>query len=160
MFGGNGKYLRGLIGAAGLAVMAGVSAPSMSALAAESADGSIIVNVNMARLLRINAPASTVIIGNPGVADVTIQDPRTLVLTGKSYGRTNLIILDANGDPIADTFINVVQTRADLVTVYNGRARATLACTPVCQPTITLGDDTGVTSSSVASSKLISDSAE
>jgi len=39
----------------------------------------ISVKVNMARILRISAPAATVIIGNPGVADVTIQDPQTLV---------------------------------------------------------------------------------
>ena len=35
----------------------------------------ISVKVNMARILRISAPAATVIIGNPGVADITIQDP-------------------------------------------------------------------------------------
>ena len=60
------------------------------------------------------------IIGNPGVADVTIQDPQTLVLTGKSYGQTNLIVLDSQGNPIADTMIEVVQAQADLVTVYLG----------------------------------------
>src|SRR5690554_1197179 len=65
----------------------------------------VTVNANMARVLRINAPAATVIIGNPAVANVTIQDPQTLILTGKSFGRTNMIILDANGDPIADTVV-------------------------------------------------------
>ncbi|MHB1102361.1 MAG: pilus assembly protein N-terminal domain-containing protein, partial [Devosia sp.] len=61
-----------------LLLAAGGAAPS---LAAEGAP--ISVKVNMARILRINTPAATVIIGNPGVADVTIQDPQTLVLTGK-----------------------------------------------------------------------------
>ncbi|MEP7239869.1 MAG: pilus assembly protein N-terminal domain-containing protein, partial [Devosia sp.] len=61
----------------------------------------ISITVNMARILRIAAPAATVIIGNPIVADVTIQDPQTLVLTGKSYGETNLIVLDSMGNPIA-----------------------------------------------------------
>jgi Flp pilus assembly secretin CpaC len=41
----------------------------------------IDVKVNMARVLRISAPAATVIVGNPGIADVTIQDPQTLVLS-------------------------------------------------------------------------------
>src|SRR5690349_3508005 len=72
----------------------------------------ISVKVNMARILRISAPAATVIIGNPIVADVTIQDPQTLVLTGKSYGETNLIVLDSLGNPIADTTISVVQGEA------------------------------------------------
>lgn len=107
---------------------------------AESA-APITVKANMARILRISAPASTVIIGNPGVADVTIQDPQTLVLTGKSFGQTNLIVLDARGEPIADTLIEVVQEQAGLVTVYMGSQRTSMSCAPVCQPIIMLGDD-------------------
>jgi hypothetical protein len=76
--------------------------------------GPVSVKVNMARILRISAPANTVIIGNPTVADVTIQDPQTLVLTGKSYGRTNMIVLDSRGSAIADTMIEVVQAQADI----------------------------------------------
>ena len=85
----------------------------------------ISVKVNMARILRISAPAATVIIGNPGVADITIQDPQTLVLTGRSYGQTNLIVLDSAGNPVADTIVSVVQAPGDLVTVYMGTARQT-----------------------------------
>jgi len=107
---------------------------------AESA-APITVKANMARILRISAPASTVIIGNPAVADVTIQDPQTLVLTGKSFGQTNLIVLDARGEPIADTLIEVVQEQAGLVTVYMGNQRTSMSCAPVCQPVIMLGDD-------------------
>ena len=115
----------------------------------------VSVKVNMARILRISAPANTVIIGNPRVADVTIQDPQTLVLTGKSYGQTNMIVLDAQGNPIADTLIEVVQAQADLVTVYMGNARTTLACAPVCQPTIMLGDDPSFSAASSASAQVI-----
>ena len=115
----------------------------------------ISVTVNMARILRISAPAATVIIGNPIVADVTIQDPQTLVLTGKSYGETNLIILDNAGTPIADTTISVIQGEADLMTVYLGTARTTLSCKPVCQPTITLGDDTEFSNKSLGSAALL-----
>lgn len=127
------------------------AAPAMSSAAGEP----ISVKVNMARILRISSPAATVIIGNPGIADVTIQDPQTLVLTGKSYGQTNLIVLDDIGNPIADTLVEVVQAQADLVTVYLGTARTTLSCAPVCQPTIMLGDDTGFTSAAVASSGIV-----
>src|SRR5688572_27540752 len=107
----------------------------------------------MARILRMSAPAATVIIGNPGVADVTIQDPQTLVLTGKSYGQTNLIVLDAMGNPIADTLIEVVQEQADLVTVYMGTKRISVACAPVCQPVIMLGDDAEYAAASAAASQ-------
>lgn len=126
-----------------------------------AADGAPInVNVNMARILRINAAAATVIIGNPGIADVTIQDPQTLVLTGKSFGQTNLIVLDSAGNPIADTMIEVVQMQAGVVTVYQGQARTSLACAPVCQSVVMMGDDTGFSSEVIASSQLVRQLAE
>lgn len=119
----------------------------------------ITVNIHMARVLRLNAPAATVIIGNPGIADVTIQDPQTLILTGKSYGRTNLIALDSAGNPIADSPIEVRRSTASIVTVYFGAARTSMACAPECQPTIQIGDDTGYTADVVKSSSLVADSA-
>lgn len=115
----------------------------------------VSVQVNMARILRIDAPASTVIIGNPGVADITIQDPQTLVLTGKSYGQTNLIILDASGNPIADTIIRVTQDLSDIVTMYVGDRRQSYNCEPVCQSVIMMGDDAGFTGETVGSSQTI-----
>ena len=129
--------------------------PLVPAAPALAQDGPITVKANMARILRISAPAATVIIGNPGVADVAIQDPQTLVLTGKSYGQTNLIVLDAQGNPIADTMIEVIQETADVVTMYLGGARTTLACSPTCQPTIMMGDDLSFSNATVASSSLV-----
>lgn len=121
-----------------------------------AADGAPInVNVNMARILRINASAATVIIGNPGIADVTIQDPQTLILTGKSFGQTNLIVLDSAGNPIADTMIEVVQMQAGVVTVYQGQARTSLACAPICQSVVMMGDDPNFSSQAIASSQLV-----
>ena len=113
------------------------------------------VPTSLARILRISAPAATVIIGTPGVADVTIQDPQTLVLTGKSYGETNLIILDSSGNPIADTMISLIQATPDAITMYMGTARTTLSCLPVCQSTVTLGDDNAFSTGALASSTLL-----
>ena len=124
-------------------------------LPAYAVDAPINVNVNMARILRINAAAATVIVGNPGIADVLIQDPQTLVLTGKSYGQTNLIVLDSAGNPIADTMIEVVQMQAGTVTVFQGQARTSLACAPICQNTVTMGDDAAFAGEAVASSQLV-----
>jgi Flp pilus assembly secretin CpaC len=120
----------------------------------------ISVKVNMARILRISAPAATVIIGNPGVADVTIQDPQTLVLTGKSYGQTNLIVLDKSGNPVADTMVSVVQASStDQITVYMGAARTTLDCQPICQPTISMGDDATFTTNALTSATVLQSTA-
>lgn len=132
---------------------AGLMLGSLAPVAAESAP--VSVQVNMARILRIDAPASTVIIGNPGVADVTVQDPQTLVLTGKSYGQTNLIILDASGTPIADTLIRVTQDTRDIVTMYAGNKRQSFNCEPVCQSVIMMGDDPAFTGEAVGSAQTV-----
>ena len=139
--------------------LAALLAASPLAAAADTTEP-ISVRVNMARILRISAPAATVIIGNPGVADVTIQDPQTLILTGKSYGTTNLIVLDSMGNPVADTLITVIQQQADLMTVYMGSLRTTLICAPVCQPTIMLGDDTGFSNDAFSSATLVEQAAK
>lgn len=150
------RFVRSALIAAGLTLSAlAGGAP----LAANDETTLVSVNANMARVLRLSSPASTVIIGNPAVADVTIQDPQTLVLTGKSYGRTNMIILDSRGDPIADTVVEVTQLVSDTITVYMGTQRTSLSCAPTCQPTIMLGDDGGYTASVITSSTMVNDAA-
>ncbi|MAN46687.1 MAG: pilus assembly protein CpaC [Hyphomonas sp.] len=138
-------------------LLAATLAAPMPALAQDGAP--INVNVNMARILRISAPAATVIVGNPGIADVTIQDPQTLILTGKSYGQTNLIVLDSRGEPVADTLVEVVQMSAGIMTVYQGQSRTTLSCAPTCQPVVMMGDDTGYSGRVLASSQLVQSAA-
>lgn len=150
------SFVRSALIAAGLTVSALAGA---APVAASDETTLVSVNANMARVLRLSAPAATVIIGNPAVADVTIQDPQTLVLTGKSFGRTNMIILDSRGDPIADTVVEVTQLVSDTVTVFMGTQRTSLSCAPNCQPTIMLGDDPGYTSSVIGSSSAVNSAA-
>jgi len=121
---------------------------------------SVSVMMNMARILRIPTSAATVIVGNPGIADVTIQDPRTLILTGKSYGRTNLVALDISGEAIADMIIEVTRSQTEVLTVYLGAARTTLACSPECQPIILVGDDVGYTGNTIASAQIVAGAAQ
>jgi Flp pilus assembly secretin CpaC len=119
--------------AAGLTVAAGAT----NAAAQEP----LFVTVDQARVMQISRPAETVIIGNPGIADAVIRDSQTLVITGRSYGTTNLIVLDSAGQPIADQVLTVQAADDYLVTMYVGQKRATYSCTPACQPTIAVGDD-------------------
>jgi Flp pilus assembly secretin CpaC len=138
-----------------LFVAAVLASLSVAPAFADEASTPINVKVNMARILRISAPASTVIVGNPAVADVTIQDPQTLVLTGKSYGQTNMIVLDSKGNPIADTLVEVVQSQADIVTMYSAGQRNTMACAPSCHPMVMVGDYPGYTQELIQSMGLI-----
>jgi hypothetical protein len=101
----------------------------------------VTVTVDRAKVFRISRPAKTVIIGNPAIADATVEDEVTLVLTGRSFGVTNLIILDREGEPIVDETILVQGHEQNTVRIYKRDERVTLACAPVCEPTLTIGDN-------------------
>ena len=104
----------------------------------------VIVTVDQAKVFRISRPAATIIIGNPSIVDATIQDDQTLVLTGRSFGVTNLIILDENGDSVIDQAVVVRGSETNTVRIYRGGDnRETLACAPVCESTVTIGDNQG-----------------
>ena len=55
----------------------------------------LIVRYDQSQILRLPTPVSELIIGNPSIADVAIQGPDLLVITGKTFGVTNVIALDA-----------------------------------------------------------------
>ena len=104
-------------------------------------DQAVIVTVDQAKVFRIAKPAATIIIGNPAIVDGTIEDSQTLVLTGRSFGVTNLIVLDAEGSPLVDRTVVVRGHESNTVRIYRRSSRETLACAPVCEPTLTIGDD-------------------
>jgi hypothetical protein len=100
------------------------------------------VHVDEARVMKLPERVATIVIGNPMIADASLQSGGILVVTGKGYGSTNLLALDRAGKVILDKNIQVVRPEeADLVTVYKGTGRETYSCAPECAPRITLGDD-------------------
>jgi hypothetical protein len=130
------------IALAAIAFAAAVPAKAAPNAAPESdAGAAVVVTVDRAKVFRVSRPAATVIIGNPSIADATIEDEKTLVLTGRSFGVTNLIILDAEGEPIVDQTLVVRGHETNTVRIYRRSWRETLACAPVCEPTLTIGDN-------------------
>ena len=119
--------------AAALAVAAGLASPA-------SAKDAIAVTMDRAKVMRISTPADTVIVGNPGIADAVILDRQTLVITGRMVGITNLVVLDRNGQPVADEVVKVEKVQEDLVTVQRGALRNSYYCTPHCAAMIEVGD--------------------
>lgn len=109
-------------------------------VAGQAQAATIGVEVDRAKILRLDQPAAMVVIGNPMIADASIQNGNMLVLTGRSYGATNMIILDDEGREIANDMIEVKRPNEDLLTVHRGTARASYTCTPVCERTLMLGD--------------------
>ena len=103
---------------------------------------SVAVMIDHAKILRLPERTQTVIVGNPIIADVAVQKNGVIVLTGKSYGRTNLIALDNTGVLIAESTISVQAPSDAVVTVQRGLDRESYSCTPNCQPSLLLGDAT------------------
>ena len=106
-----------------------------------SPNNPVIVTVDRAKLFRVGKPAATVIIGNPAIADATVEDERTLVLTGRSFGVTNIMILTEDGELIVDRTVVVRGHEANTVRIYRRASRETFACAPICEPTLTIGDN-------------------
>jgi Flp pilus assembly secretin CpaC len=102
--------------------------------------GDLIVRYDQSQLIRLPRPASEVIIGNPSIADVTIQGGNLLVVTGKAFGITNIIALDAHRNIIQDQRVLVERDEQRMVVLYRGAVRESYSCTPSCSPTITVGD--------------------
>jgi len=106
-----------------------------------AAPESVAVNVDQAKLVRLPGKVSTIVVGNPLIADVTLQPGGIVVVTGKGYGATNFIALDRAGEIVVDRIIQVEgPTDYQLITVYRGVEQNTYSCMPVCQRRVTLGD--------------------
>jgi hypothetical protein len=101
------------------------------------------VNVDQAKLVKLPDRVATIVVGNPMIADVTLQNGGILVVTGKGYGATNFIAMDRSGQILMDQQIQVSGPTDQLVTVYRGVDRETYSCMPICQKRVTLGDADG-----------------
>lgn len=101
----------------------------------------INITLNQVTLVKLNEKISDAIIGNPAIADITIQNNSTFIITGKSYGKTNIILLNNKGETIYNKSIFVDDDTKNMVRIQRGSTRLSYTCNPNCQPTPTLGDD-------------------
>src|SRR3954453_21361272 len=113
-------------------------APQAALTKAAAAD--IGVALDQARLVRLPEKVSTIVIGNPLIADAAVQTGGLMVVTGKGYGVTNIIALDRGGAVLMEKTVEVVGPREELTVVYRGAVREPYSCSPVCEPRIMPGD--------------------
>ena len=130
-----GSLFRLVAGA--IAIGAGI----LVAPVAQADDVKIVAIIDQARLVKIPAGTQTLVIGNPTIADITLlRRNNVMILTPKAFGETNFIALDADGNPVAESTIEVVAGTNSLI-VQRGAERQSYSCAPRCQPTERLGDD-------------------
>jgi Flp pilus assembly secretin CpaC len=101
----------------------------------------LIVKYDQSQLLRLPKPASEIIIGNPSIADVSVQSGNLLVVTGKTFGITNMIVLDQDRAVMMEVRVLVKRDEGKVVNLTRGTDRQSYNCTPQCNPSITIGDE-------------------
>ena len=116
-----------------LSVVALLVAGALGLAAPAAADAGIQVEMNQAKIVKLARPADTIVVGNPAIADAAVQDASTIILTGKGFGVTNLVVLDGDGNPIVDEQVTVVRQAVSSVRVYRRANIQTLSCTPYCE---------------------------
>jgi Flp pilus assembly secretin CpaC len=91
------------------------------------------VRLDKAEILRLDSPASVVVVGNPNIADVTVENPTLLFIMGRSAGETNMLILDEVGDVVANLDLTVIGELDRHVTVHRDTIQiSTFSCDPRC----------------------------
>ena len=113
----------------------------------------IVVNLDRARIVKVPPGTQTMIIGNPLVADVTmLKGNVSMIVTGRSFGATNLITLDAAGNTIDETMIKVTASDQSVV-VLRGNSQESDSCNPRCAPVVALGDDAKFMNDGISNAK-------
>ena len=123
-------------------ILIGVTAPAFATDPAPTGavGETIAVYLDQSRVLKLPERTATLVVGNPLIADISLQTGGVLVLTGKGFGTTNLIALDRNGALLMEHPVQVQGPRENVVAVYRGVDRESYSCTPDCNRRIMLGD--------------------
>ena len=119
------------------------AAAALLALPAAAAAQSRPLNVDIDQSTRVQlrAPAGSVIVGNPRIADVTVVDANTLFITGKGYGVTEVVAVDVLGRTVFQSQVVVTAGDSGRVRVWRGAEATEMACASTCSPSIRSSDD-------------------
>lgn len=120
-----------------IALWAALAMISPSSIAAAD---TLAVVLDQAKIVKMPERVATIVVGNPLIADVSLQPGGMMVITGKGYGVTNLVALDRSGATLMEKSVRVEGPGKDVVFVYLGTERQSYSCTPNCERRITLGD--------------------
>ena len=118
------------------------AAAILSVVASQASAGQVWLTMDQVRPYELQKPAGQIVVGNPAIADVTVQDKERVFLFGKAPGMTNIYIFDDEGQFVDNLLIRVRATTQDMLVMHRGSARMTYNCTTNCEPTMTVGDET------------------
>jgi hypothetical protein len=91
------------------------------------------VEINGSRRVPLAGAAANVFVADPAVADVVMMDPHSVIVLGKGYGVTEILITDHSGHTLMDSHVAVVGSDAGRVTIYRGLAAQDYHCSSRCE---------------------------
>lgn len=122
-----------------LAIALALAAPQ--ALAGNHKQQPLLLSANQTSLMTLQETPGTVVVGNPAIADVTVEG-KQLLLHGRYYGTTNVMLLDKQGNLVNDFEVTVGDTSSTRVTLYRGAIQPfTYSCAGDCEFTLNQGDN-------------------
>ena len=119
--------------------------------------GPVVVNFQDSVPLILTDRIAGISVGTSRIADVTVHDQNTILVTGKAYGSTSLHIIDSLGNIIVDTTIHVVDASPTRLRVNRAGSDYSMDCTPNCQASPNLGDQTDYFETMMAQSQSASE---
>lgn len=120
------------------------------AVPAQAQDGRrLSVQIDSIQRVELGGAVSAVIVGNPAIADVTVVDQNTLFVTGKGYGVTEVVAVDAIGRTVFQRQIVVTGGSTGAVRVWRGGRATEMACAGSCETSIRSSADAGPAGSPV-----------
>jgi Flp pilus assembly secretin CpaC len=113
-----------------------VAAPLIAPMAAVAQTNALNVEIDRSARVQLSGPASSVIVGNPAIADVTVVDANTLFIVGKGYGVTEVVAVDGLGRTLFQREIVVTGGSTGTVRVWRGAQATDMACGSSCAPSV------------------------
>ena len=80
----------------------------------------LAISIDQSTRITLPASARDVIVGNPAIADVAVLDGRNILVLGKSYGVTSLMVTDQRGRTILNTQVVVSSNVGGRVSLFRG----------------------------------------
>jgi hypothetical protein len=108
--------------------LAGVAAPAFAA-------GAVTVHIDEATPVQLSGAASQVVVANPSIADATLLDRHRIMIMGRTYGTTNVMVFDGSGRAIYNGSVTVAAPVSNHVSFYRGPAVNNYTCAGHCERT-------------------------
>ncbi|MDP1617145.1 pilus assembly protein N-terminal domain-containing protein [Phenylobacterium sp.] len=103
-------------------------------IAAPAVAAPLSVHLDQGSKVRLAGAARNVVVTNPRVADVNLLGAQDLVIIGKGYGVTSVIVTDALGRTLFDRDIVVSAPDQGQMSYIRGAEARTFSCSPRCEP--------------------------